>query len=58
MNWLRRYVHYLQRRWISDSAERDGHEVVVRERLARRQPEADPQDAQVEAADQVEEPRT
>ena len=46
MNRLRRYVRFLQRRWISDSAERAGHETVVRERLARRPPEADAGDAQ------------
>ncbi len=58
MNRLRRYVRYLQRRWIADPAERDGHETVVRERLARRPSEAEAEDSQVEAADQADEPRT
>ena len=51
MNRLRRYVRYLQRRWISDSAERAGRETVVRERLARRPPEAEGDEAQGSAAD-------
>jgi hypothetical protein len=51
MNRLRRYVRHLQRRWISDSTERAGHESVVRERLARRAPEADDQAAQDAATD-------
>ena len=26
LNWLRRFVRRLQRRWIADAAERDKHE--------------------------------
>ncbi len=33
MNWLRRLVGKLNRRWIPDSDERAAHDELVRERL-------------------------
>lgn len=46
MNWLRRLISKLNRRWIPDSHERDRHDVRVRRRLkgesAEDEPAADP----------------
>ena len=43
LNWLRRYLRRLQRRWIADAAERDGHEAIVRERLLKPPPDDRPE---------------
>ena len=38
-SWVRRHLPWLQRRWISDSAKRNDHEALVRERLKTRSAE-------------------
>lgn len=43
LSWLRRTLGWFERRWIHDPEERERHDVLVRERLARREP-ADPGD--------------
>ena len=46
LNWLRRHLIHLQRRWIADPVERDRHAAIVRERLpVRRLSETDAADA-------------
>jgi hypothetical protein len=46
LNWLRRRVRRLDRRWIVDPDERDRHDAVARERLLAPNPPrpGDPQD--------------
>lgn len=46
LNWFRRVIARLNRRWIPDTVERERHAVVVRKRLARPAADLDAPDEQ------------
>jgi hypothetical protein len=56
VNQLRRWIHWLERRWIPAPEARDRHETIVRARLAADGRPADPETA-ADDADAIQDPR-